>query len=667
MATVVAWDGVQMSESRTQVVSGTSRRIPVWTWFAVFNVVVVVAAVIGIKAYLDRDRPVVVAPLVEPTPPIQESKTPNDQAREASTKKSLAKEPEATASLLPSVPQPRTTAELVAGVQDGVVFLTTYNSKGDKLGFGTGFVIDSKGLVATNFHVLRSSSAADVEFHNRDRIKVKGVLAWDMATDLAILELANLPKGLKALELATTLERPDGTDVIAIGHPQEFKFTTTTGILSAVRKTSELPLQYRQFLGAKADDTWLQTNAVISGGSSGGPLLDRTGHVIGINTWVSGNYSFAIDVRHLAALKQSLKSESLMLADLTGPGEQLANLLAEFQQRAQWFNMQIGNAPNEAKRLELLETKHPAAEFAPRLYELAVECEHTPVAYECLDWACQIAGQQSAPATCDAVLRRIGDRLSEKYADDPRLVGLMWGMRGSPRPGAWYVMQRIGEGSSVRDARGIGLFSAGYARLASAKDGESAAASGLLEKVVEQYSDVIYHCSDPRHPEHLIASEAKELLYRINNLSVGSPAMEISGMGLDAAKFKLTDYRGKIVVLDFWEDECQYCREMWPHERKMVAELKDAPFALVGVFSGKKLSLQQLVDNGTVTWKNWVDDTGNPISTTWRIEGFPTLYILDHNGVIRYRATGLVSDAQLSKWVQDLLAKVPKPAPSAAL
>ena len=105
---------------------------------------------------------------------------------------------------------------------------------------------------------------------------------------------------------------------------------------------------------------------------------------------------------------------------------------------------------------------------------------------------------------------------------------------------------------------------------------------------------------------------------------------------------------------------------MWPHEKKLVEDLKDAPFALVGVFRGKKPALKQLVDNRKVTWKNWVDDTDGPISAQWRVTAVPMIYILDHNGVIRHQAIGFVPDSQLSKWVQDLLAKVPKPVPQAA-
>ena len=86
--------------------------------------------------------------------------------------------------------------------------------------------------------------------------------------------------------------------MIAIGHPQGFKFTTTTGIISAVHTTAELPDPYREAIRAPAEQVWIQTNAAISGGNSGGPLLNRAGEVIGINTWVAAgqNLGFAVDV-----------------------------------------------------------------------------------------------------------------------------------------------------------------------------------------------------------------------------------------------------------------------------------------------------------------------------------------------------------------------------------
>src|SRR5262249_10521697 len=155
-------------------------------------------------------------------------------------------------------------------------------SEEEKIGIGSGFVIDEQGLVATNYHVIRGSSRIEATTVDGKKIKVKACRAWDNLGDLAILELdKNAPdlkvQDLKVLPLAQHTTRERASEVIAIGHPQGFQFVTTTGIISAVHTTDELPPGYREQSHAPADYVWLQINAAISGGNSGGPLLNRQG------------------------------------------------------------------------------------------------------------------------------------------------------------------------------------------------------------------------------------------------------------------------------------------------------------------------------------------------------------------------------------------------------
>jgi len=122
---------------------------------------------------------------------------------------------------------------------------------------------------------------------------------------------------------------------------------------------------------------------------------------------------------------------------------------------------------------------------------------------------------------------------------------------------------------------------------------------------------------------------------------IGNLAPEIVGEDMNGVPFKLSDYRGKVVVLKFWGDWCPPCRAMYPHERSLVAKMKDQPFALIGINSDKnKTRLKQRMKEENLTWRsfwNGPQGTSGPISKAWGVRGWPTIYVIDHQGVIRYK------------------------------
>ena len=76
---------------------------------------------------------------------------------------------------------------------------------------------------------------------------------------------------------------------------------------------------------------------------------------------------------------------------------------------------------------------------------------------------------------------------------------------------------------------------------------------------------------------------------------------------------------------------------MYPHERSLVSRLEDAPFALVGINSDPKEDYFEAIEKEDITWTSFWDggDTSGPIATKWGVRGWPTIYILDHEGIIR--------------------------------
>jgi hypothetical protein len=95
---------------------------------------------------------------------------------------------------------------------------------------------------------------------------------------------------------------------------------------------------------------------------------------------------------------------------------------------------------------------------------------------------------------------------------------------------------------------------------------------------------------------------------------------------------------------------------MYPHERSLVEKLKDKPFALIGVNSDTdKKKLKERMEKEKITWRsfwNGPEGTGGPISKKWNVHGWPTIYVLDHKGVIRYKN---VRDEKMEKAVEELL------------
>jgi serine protease Do len=152
-------------------------------------------------------------------------------------------------------------------------------------GTGAGFVIDPEGLIVTNQHVVANADRIRVKLHD-GRTQAATVMGADNATDLALLKIA--ANDLTPLHLGDSDAIRVGDSVIAIGNPLEYERSVTAGIVSALgRKVYE----------AEPFESFIQTDAAINRGNSGGPLLNKRAEVIGVNTVIRSDgrgISFAV-------------------------------------------------------------------------------------------------------------------------------------------------------------------------------------------------------------------------------------------------------------------------------------------------------------------------------------------------------------------------------------
>jgi len=167
---------------------------------------------------------------------------------------------------------------------------------------GTGFIIDKLGVIATNLHVVAGEAAIKVKLFDGSQYQVAQIAGLDPARDLALLRITP-KKDLPVLKLGDSDAMTAGDQIVAIGNPLGFDFSVTSGLISQVR-----PICGKADLAAqrcKQELTVLQISAAISPGSSGGPLFNQSGEVVGVTTAIitaGQNINLAVPGNYLKPL-----------------------------------------------------------------------------------------------------------------------------------------------------------------------------------------------------------------------------------------------------------------------------------------------------------------------------------------------------------------------------
>ena len=175
-------------------------------------------------------------------------------------------------------------------------------------GMGSGFIIDPKGLVLTNHHVVDGADTLKIRLQNEKEYTAT-LIGSDSKTDVALLQIvreAGDTEPLPYIKLGDSAQLEVGEWVIAIGNPFGLSHTVTTGIVSAKGRN----------IGAGPYDEFIQTDAAINPGNSGGPLLNLKGEVVGMNTAIiSGNsggnvgIGFATPINIVSSILKDLKKD----------------------------------------------------------------------------------------------------------------------------------------------------------------------------------------------------------------------------------------------------------------------------------------------------------------------------------------------------------------------
>jgi S1-C subfamily serine protease len=208
-------------------------------------------------------------------------------------------------------------AEIFKRFAPGVVTIDL--KKGPMSGGGTGFLIDPKGIIATNHHVIDEASDARIRFMSGAIYEEVWVLVADSAADLALLQIdlsqptEGDPVDVESCTLGDSDDVTVGERAISIGNPLGLDHTLTTGIVSA----------RRTYRGRQ----WIQMSTPVSPGNSGGPLFDGHGQVIGVTTaiiaggfgGIAQNLNLAVPIKELQARMKPSYPDKRKLGTGSGP------------------------------------------------------------------------------------------------------------------------------------------------------------------------------------------------------------------------------------------------------------------------------------------------------------------------------------------------------------
>jgi S1-C subfamily serine protease len=199
-----------------------------------------------------------------------------------------------------SVPSREDIPSIAKAANGAVVSIVMSDKNGNPIAQGSGFLVSRDGLIVTNYHVIAQGISAVVKLPDGAFFAVDGVVAFDKARDVALIKAHG--EDFRMLTLGNSDRVEVGQEVVAIGNPLSLESTVSNGIVSGIRTDEDL--------GGK----FLQVTTPISPGSSGGPLFNMAGDVIGITTlYLKGgeNLNFAIPINDVKRLLLQANSAKL--------------------------------------------------------------------------------------------------------------------------------------------------------------------------------------------------------------------------------------------------------------------------------------------------------------------------------------------------------------------
>jgi len=321
---------------------------------------------------------------------------------------------------------------------------------------------------------------------------------------------------------------------------------------------------------------------------------------------------------------------------------QLDQLIQDFVKAKREEQAALRSARTDEER-KAAEAKRPKeADFLPRVHQLIAGDAADDVAAEAL--AVAVFGLETKD---EKVIGALG-----RFAKTDRIKRFVQMAATGAPDAAKPVLEKVLADNPSKDLQGTACYALGAMAFEKQNDAKAAKeAETYFARVEKEFADV-------KAGRATLGEMAKGSLYELHHLQVGMKAPTTESKNLKDEKVSLADYQGKVVVLDIWATWCGPCKAMIPHEREMVEKLKGKPFALISVsVDDQKKELEEFLAHESMPWTHWWEGPDAPLLKTWNVRFFPTIYVIDAQGVIRHKN---IRGEELEKAVEKLVAEAGK-------
>jgi peroxiredoxin len=329
----------------------------------------------------------------------------------------------------------------------------------------------------------------------------------------------------------------------------------------------------------------------------------------------------------------------------TGPAKAIRAIIDEYENTVRANTQKIIDAKTEEEKNRYRGTVPTVAPYATRVMKIIQEQPADPSVAPAVSW---LVTQAAGFPEGQSALQMIGT----VHVASAGIAQAVKALEYYPLPVAEPLLTAVREKNPNAEEKAAATYALGvqYFRLFENAPAQKEA-DAAKSKSMDYFQEVTSKYGSATIQGFPIAEQASRMMFEMSNLALGCEAPDIDGKDVDGTPFKLSEYRGKKVLLIFWGGWCHACHGVLPLVNQFATEMQNKSVVVLGVNTDIPDEARKAYQQYQVNFRNWSDGTtGGPITTLFNLRNFPTLYLLDEKGVILLKNTSMEA-------VKELLAK----------